>query len=105
MGPLFQLVRPANFPGIVLFHMMGVYLALSGNIVSKGLGMNWPLYWKILLKEPTMWLVLAALMLTSSTSMVVNDYYDAKLGRDDVAVVTTSALLPMIITSMATSIK
>jgi 4-hydroxybenzoate polyprenyltransferase len=91
MGPLFQLVRPANFPGIVLFHMMGVYLALLGSIgtISKGaVNMNWTLYWNILLKEPTMWLVLAALLLTSSTSMVVNDYYDAKLGRDDVGVVT-----------------
>lgn len=94
MGPLFQLVRPANFPGIVLFHMVGVYLALLSGVqkststvsssISGAVGMNWTLYWNILLKEPSMWLVLAALLLTSSTSMVVNDYYDAKLGRDDV---------------------
>lgn len=77
IGPLFQMVRPANFPVIVLFHMLGVYLALSGQGPSSN-----NLYWSILLREPTMWLVLAAILLTSSTSMVVNDYYDAKLGRD-----------------------
>jgi 4-hydroxybenzoate polyprenyltransferase len=107
MGPLFQMVRPANFPGIVLFHMMGVYLALlsgtgraASTIGTIGIGtastststavMNWTLYWNVLLKEPTMWLVLAALVLTSSTSMVVNDYYDAKLGRDSVNVATAT---------------
>jgi len=75
IGPLWTLVRPSNFPGIVLFHMLGVHLALSAS--NKSLS-----YWSTLLQQPSMWLVLAALILTSSTSMVVNDYYDAKLGRD-----------------------
>mmetsp|Transcript_71 Transcript_71/g.319 ORF Transcript_71/g.319 Transcript_71/m.319 type:complete len:496 (-) Transcript_71:181-1668(-) len=69
------LTRPANFPGICLFHMLGIYLALDrvGQLSQ---------YKAVLLGDPTMWAVLSGLILTSSTSMVVNDYYDAKLGRD-----------------------
>lgn len=62
--------------------MVGVRLALQSTSASK-------LYWGTLL-HGKMWLVLAALLLTSSTSMVVNDYYDAKLGRD---VADTKALV------------
>ncbi|KAL7575989.1 hypothetical protein ACA910_000777 [Epithemia clementina (nom. ined.)] len=72
---LTKLTRPANFPGICVFHMLGVYLALD----HVGQANH---YWRVLLADPTMWLVLSALILTSSTSMVINDYYDAKLGRD-----------------------
>lgn len=75
LGTLTKLTRPENFPGIVLFHMTGIYLALQHLSQTDQ-------FWKILLTEPTMWLTLTALILTSSTSMVVNDYYDAKLGRD-----------------------
>ena len=81
---LFQMIRPNNIPGIILFHMLGVYLvlvhatrtaAMVGNVVV-------PNYWTILLKEPVIWLTLISTNLVSATSMVVNDYYDAKLGRD-----------------------
>lgn len=75
LGALIPLTRPANFPGVALFHMVGVYLALAH--VGKQ-----EMYWSVLLTRPSMWVTLAALLLTSSTSMVVNDYYDAKLGRD-----------------------
>ena len=75
LGPLFQLTRPSNFPGVILLHMLGGYLSLS----ATGQG---HLFTKTLLQQPSMWIVLAALLLTSSTSMVVNDYYDKKLGRD-----------------------
>ena len=75
LGPLFQLTRPSNFPGVILLHLLGGYLSLS----HAGQG---HLLTRVLLREPSMWVVLAALLLTSSTSMVVNDYYDKKLGRD-----------------------
>ena len=75
LGPLFQLTRPINFPGVILFHLLGGYLSLA----HTGQG---HLFKKIMLQTPSMYSVLAALLLTSSTSMVVNDYYDKKLGRD-----------------------
>jgi len=67
---LIAMTRPSNLPGVVLFHMLGTYLALqNGN------------YWKFLF-QPSMMVTLVALVLTSSTSMLVNDYYDFKLGHD-----------------------
>ena len=75
LGPLTRLTRPHNFPGIFLFHLIGVYITLQ----SMG---RLDLFLNTLLARPTMWLVLASVFLVSSTSMVVNDYYDAKLGRD-----------------------
>jgi len=70
---LFQMTRPSSIPGVVLFHMVGTYLALSymGNTSN---------YWTLLLKSPNMWLTFLCELLVSSTSMIVNDYYDAKLG-------------------------
>lgn len=76
LGLLFRMTRPENFPGVVLFHMVGIRLALQRTPFASH-------YWRILLREPTLWITLVVLLLTSSTSMVVNDYYDAKLGRDD----------------------
>lgn len=73
--PLFQLTRPLNFPGIVMLHALGIYLALSHTHQMN-------IFTSILLKTPSMYIVLLSLILTSSTSMVVNDYYDTKLGRD-----------------------
>ena len=78
LGPLLALTRPKNFPGVVLFHMTGVYLALR----SRSTALSASYYWTILLKQPALWWTLVALLLVDSSSMVVNDYYDAKLGRD-----------------------
>jgi 4-hydroxybenzoate polyprenyltransferase len=75
LGPLFQLTRPANFPGVVLLHLLGGYLALKHTGQSH-------LFVTTMIQAPFMWIVLGALLLTSSTSMLVNDYYDTKLGRD-----------------------
>lgn len=71
---LIKMTRPVNDPAVVMLHMLGVYLALqASNQVN--------LFWKFL-ASPTMMNVLLALLLTSSTSMLVNDYYDYKLGND-----------------------
>jgi hypothetical protein len=75
LGLLTGLTRPSNFPGIVVFHVLGIYLALS----SVG---RMDAFVHVLLGNPSMWLVFSSIVLVSSTSMVVNDYYDAKLGRD-----------------------
>lgn len=75
LGILSTLTRPSNFPGVILLHMLGGWLSLS----HTGQG---HVFAKTLLQQPSMWVVLTALLLTSSTSMVVNDYYDKKLGRD-----------------------
>lgn len=67
---LFTMTRPYNLPVVVLFHMLGIYLSAE----KAG-------FWKLLL-APSMMVTLVALLLTSSTSMLVNDYYDFKLGHD-----------------------
>jgi 4-hydroxybenzoate polyprenyltransferase len=75
LGTLFHLTRPSNFPSIVMLHMLGIKLALPDSLPAS-------VYWTMVAATPSMYVVLAALLLTSSTSMIVNDYYDAKLGRD-----------------------
>ena len=75
---LYGLTRPKNFPGVVLFHMTGVYLAMQSFYSSTG---DYQ-YWTFLIQQPMLWLTLICLLLVDSTSMVINDYYDAKLGRD-----------------------
>jgi len=77
---LFALTRPSSIPGTILFHMLGVFLVLRGTVTTAGITAT--NYWSLLLKEPTLWLTLLATNLVSASSMVVNDYYDAKLGRD-----------------------
>lgn len=72
---LFRMIRPSSIPGICLFHMAGVYLALNHARMPE-------VYWSILTKEPMLWLTLLSINLVSASSMVINDYYDAKLGRD-----------------------
>jgi len=69
---LWAMTRPANIPAVILFHMLGTYLAVHNTAAS---------YWSILLK-PSMMGTMLALLLTSATSMLVNDYYDFKLGND-----------------------
>jgi 4-hydroxybenzoate polyprenyltransferase len=70
--PLLAMTRPSNFLGVVMFHLLGTHLATKGTKESMTL----------LLSTPTMCVVLFTLLLTSATSMVVNDYYDTKLGVD-----------------------
>jgi 4-hydroxybenzoate polyprenyltransferase len=67
---LFAMTRPYNLPVVVLFHMLGIYLS------QQNVG-----FVKVMLAPPMM-VTLMALLLTSSTSMLVNDYYDFKLGHD-----------------------
>jgi len=69
---LFAMTRPSNLPGVVLFHLLGTYLT------TKATG---GALWR-LLATPSMLVTLLALLLTSATSMLVNDYYDFKLGND-----------------------
>jgi 4-hydroxybenzoate polyprenyltransferase len=76
---LFRMIRPNNIPGIILFHMLGVYLVMVHHHATAGTPRT---YWSLLLKEPVIWLTLLSTNLVSASSMVVNDYYDAKLGRD-----------------------
>lgn len=70
--PLLAMTRPSNFLGVVLFHILGTYLATKGTKESLTLALS----------TPSMCVTLLALLLTSATSMVVNDYYDNKLGVD-----------------------
>ena len=83
LRPLIRMTRPSNFPGVILFHVLGVHRALSAGLSSSSIPL---LYSKSLLLEtlrrPQMIVVALALLLTSATSMVINDYYDARSGTD-----------------------
>ena len=72
---LIQMTRPLNLPVVFLMHMLGVYLVLEQ---ARLRGM----YWSVLLSDPSSWIALAAPILVAASSMVVNDYFDAKFGRD-----------------------
>ncbi|KAL9179419.1 hypothetical protein ACHAXT_008709 [Thalassiosira profunda] len=79
---LFLLARPVNFPVVALFHVLGVHQAVqvwasASDSSTKLLGR--------LLVHPSMVLVLISLLLVTSTSMITNDYYDAKNGVDAVS--------------------
>lgn len=71
----FKLTRPSNFPSIVFLHLLGIFLALPDSLPLS--------VFRTLSLDLRMQLVLLSVMLTSATSMIVNDYYDTKLGRDD----------------------
>lgn len=64
---LFGMTRPTNFLGVVLFHVLGVYLALQSPNVGDAQLLS-------ALIRPSMFVVLLSLLLTSATSMVVSCY-------------------------------
>jgi 4-hydroxybenzoate polyprenyltransferase len=74
--PLFRMTRPSNIPGVILVHILGIHRALSSIQYSRSTNLI------SVLQKPQMMVVLIALLLISSTSMVVNDYYDARSGVD-----------------------
>lgn len=70
---LIAMTRPSNLPAVVLLHMLGSFLVIQDTPGT--------LFWKVFV-SPGMLITLVALLLTSCTSMLVNDYYDYKLGHD-----------------------
>lgn len=83
---LFRMIRPSSVPGICLFHMTGVFLSLKQARMPE-------VFWSVLLREPMLWVALICTNLVSASSMVINDYYDAKLGRDQQALDQDGELL------------
>lgn len=77
---LFLLCRPTNFPIVTLFHVLGVYQAVQLWTVSTTSVALLPSHSLLLslLREPAMIMVLLSLLLVTSTSMITNDYYDAR---------------------------
>lgn len=83
---LVLLCRPVNFPVVALFHVLGAHQAvqlwrsamiseISSSSSSTSLLLS-------LLVDPSMLVVLLSLLLVTSTSMITNDYYDARDGVD-----------------------
>lgn len=70
-APVWSMIRPSNFPGVIALHILGVSKASNGLI---------PL-WRALLR-PSSVLTLFSLLIIASSSMMVNDYYDARTGVD-----------------------
>ena len=72
--PLLAMCRPANFAGLLLFHLLGTKVAIERipNVAFTARTVA----------RPSMSVVLIALVVTNAASMLVNDYYDAKSGVD-----------------------
>lgn len=73
---LFRLMRPGNFPGVLLFHLIGIHLSLKSvneSTLRKVLSVS---------MCPSMIVTLCAILLVTASSMIVNDFYDAKNGVD-----------------------
>jgi len=92
LSQLIAMTRPKNLPGVVLFHMLGTWLTFQSVMsaieakaaASASSFVTVPaVSYQQLLLQPPMVVTLLALLLTSSTSMLVNDYYDYKLGNDE----------------------
>lgn len=70
---LMKMCRLSNIPGVILLHVVGTYVATSALHSSAFLAT---------LFQPSMLVVLASLLILSSSSMVINDYYDSRTGVD-----------------------
>ena len=80
---LFWLCRPSNFPVVTLFHALGVFLsarcwAANSDCAQVAASAVFPR----LMRHPAILTTLISLILVTSTSMVTNDYYDARNGVD-----------------------
>lgn len=80
---LFLLCRPINFPIVIMFHVLGIHQAVSLYKTASRLTTQQPLLLPLMM-QPSMLVVLIALLLVTSTSMITNDYYDARYGVDTV---------------------
>lgn len=80
---LLLLCRPINFPIVFLFHVLGVHQALEFWKATMQPASSPMLF--SMLTTPSMLFVFMSLMLVTSTSMITNDYYDARLGVDVVS--------------------
>jgi 4-hydroxybenzoate polyprenyltransferase len=75
---LFKMIRPTSIPGIVLFHFLGIHLVTRMTTTTTTTTASF----RTVASHPSSWLTLLMINLVSASSMIVNDYYDAKLGRD-----------------------
>jgi 4-hydroxybenzoate polyprenyltransferase len=82
---LLQLCRPINFPVVVILHLLGVHQSVQlyqkSHMIAATTTSSTSLF-VTLLKDPAMLMVLLSLLLVTSTSMITNDYYDAREGVD-----------------------
>ena len=75
--PLLQMMRIGNFPGVFVFHLMGIHRALAALNQPASLSHCLSLFFK-----PSMLITLFSILLITASSMIVNDYYDARNGVD-----------------------
>jgi len=82
---LLQLCRPINFPVVVILHLLGIHQSVQlyqkSRVTAAATTTSISLL-ATLFKDPAMLMVLLSLLLVTSTSMITNDYYDAREGVD-----------------------
>ncbi|EJK71962.1 hypothetical protein THAOC_06554 [Thalassiosira oceanica] len=80
---LFWLCRPSNFPVVTLFHALGVFLSARCWAANSDCAqVATTAVFSKLMRQPAILTTLISLILVTSTSMVTNDYYDARNGVD-----------------------
>ena len=81
---LFWLCRPSNFPVVTLFHALGVFLSARCWTANSDCApaVAATAVFSPLMRHPAILTTLVSLILVTSTSMVTNDYYDARNGVD-----------------------
>jgi 4-hydroxybenzoate polyprenyltransferase len=78
-APLLRMMRLGNFPGVILFHLIGIHKSLSTVYQDQGYNISLLIQTSL---QPSLMATLFVLLLIVSTSMIVNDYYDARSGVD-----------------------
>lgn len=71
---IWQMTRPSNIPSIIILHVFGIHKVLACLQKSH--------LFRKTITHPSIVLTLLIIIIISATSMLINDYYDTKLGTD-----------------------
>ena len=85
---LLKMCRLSNIPGVIALHVIGAYTAIR-NTGSQLLLST--------MMQPSMLMVLASQVVLTCSSMVVNDYYDARTGVDVLNAKNSFSVPPIVI--------
>jgi len=84
LSTLIKLSRPKNFPVSILLHCLSIHLVLSNLLPKQQSSYNVSMFLSALI-HPSLLLTICCILLLSATSMIINDYYDARNGVDSLS--------------------